>query len=221
MGPRNAYKDMLDKVVSPIACVNMNHQNQLEQMANGAMFATGISFIAEPSQTTDQERRAKLEALQKARAEKTAHTLEPFTEEDADEEDDQAIDRELERVQQKVQQLQKEKERFVNQLEATRKVSEKLEKLNQAKEQIERMQREIEEMKEQENSSLWQGSPHQNSGQNRRTPKEIFSCVTESLSSWIQILHYQLGCKLHHGHQSLSQSLSQSITASKTPDSSS
>jgi hypothetical protein len=31
---------MLDKVVSPIACVNMNHQNQLEQMANGAMFAT-------------------------------------------------------------------------------------------------------------------------------------------------------------------------------------
>jgi hypothetical protein len=40
MGPRNAYKDMLDKVVSPIACVNMNHQNQLEQMANGAMFAT-------------------------------------------------------------------------------------------------------------------------------------------------------------------------------------
>jgi hypothetical protein len=38
MGPRNAYKDMLDKVVSPIACVNMNHQNQLEQMANGAMF---------------------------------------------------------------------------------------------------------------------------------------------------------------------------------------
>jgi hypothetical protein len=41
MGPRNAYKDMLDKVVSPIDFVNMNHQNQLEQMANGAMFATG------------------------------------------------------------------------------------------------------------------------------------------------------------------------------------
>jgi FtsZ-binding cell division protein ZapB len=36
--------------------------------------------------------------------------------------------------------------------------------LNQAKEQIERMQREIEEMKEQENISLWQDSPHQNSG---------------------------------------------------------
>jgi hypothetical protein len=42
------------------------------------------------------------------------------------------------------------------------------------KEQIERMQNEIEEMKEQENSSLWQDSPHQNSGQNRRTPKENF-----------------------------------------------
>jgi hypothetical protein len=36
------------------------------------------------------------------------------------------------------------------------------------------MQREIEEMKEQENSSLWHDSPHLNSGQNRRTPKENF-----------------------------------------------
>jgi hypothetical protein len=32
MGPRYVYKDMLDNVVSPI--------NQLEQMANEAMFAT-------------------------------------------------------------------------------------------------------------------------------------------------------------------------------------
>jgi hypothetical protein len=40
MGPRNAYKDMLENVVSPITCVSMNHQNQLEQMANWAMFAT-------------------------------------------------------------------------------------------------------------------------------------------------------------------------------------
>jgi hypothetical protein len=37
------------------------------------------------------------------------------------------------------------------------------------------MQREIKEMKEQENSSLWHDSPHQNSSQNRRTPKESFS----------------------------------------------
>jgi hypothetical protein len=36
------------------------------------------------------------------------------------------------------------------------------------------MQREIEEMKEQENSSLWQDSPNQNSGRNRRTSKENF-----------------------------------------------
>jgi hypothetical protein len=36
------------------------------------------------------------------------------------------------------------------------------------------MEREIEEMKEQENSSLWQDSPHQNSGQNKRTLKENF-----------------------------------------------
>jgi hypothetical protein len=42
MGPRNAYKDMLDNVVSLITCVRMNHQNQLEQMANGAMFATVV-----------------------------------------------------------------------------------------------------------------------------------------------------------------------------------
>jgi hypothetical protein len=35
MGPRNAYNDILDNVVSLIAGVVMNHQNQLEQMANG------------------------------------------------------------------------------------------------------------------------------------------------------------------------------------------
>jgi hypothetical protein len=44
MGPRNAYKDMLDNVVSPITCVSMNHQTQLEQMANGAIFATTDSI---------------------------------------------------------------------------------------------------------------------------------------------------------------------------------
>jgi hypothetical protein len=40
MGPKNAYKDMLDNVISPITCVSMNNQNQLKQMADGAMFAT-------------------------------------------------------------------------------------------------------------------------------------------------------------------------------------
>jgi FtsZ-binding cell division protein ZapB len=55
---------------------------------------------------------------------------------------------------------------------AKRKASEKLEKLNQAKEQIEAIQRGIDDMKEQENSSLWQESSLHNSGPNRRTPKE-------------------------------------------------
>jgi hypothetical protein len=36
---------MLDNVVSPIACVSMNHQNQLEQMENGAIFATISPFL--------------------------------------------------------------------------------------------------------------------------------------------------------------------------------
>jgi hypothetical protein len=44
MRPRNAYKDMLDNVVSPITCVSMNHQNQLEQMAEMAIFATLTCF---------------------------------------------------------------------------------------------------------------------------------------------------------------------------------
>jgi hypothetical protein len=92
-----------------------------------------ISHTPEPSNITDQERRAKLEALQKARAEKTAHTQEQLPEQqthendDDDDDDDEAIDKELEIVQQKIQQLQKEKEKFANQLQAKRKASEKLE----------------------------------------------------------------------------------------------
>jgi hypothetical protein len=82
-----------------------------------------ISHTPEPSNITDQERRAKLEALQKARVEKTTHTIEQLVEQDAHENDDEddnveAVDRELERVQQKIQQLQKEKEKFANQLQA-------------------------------------------------------------------------------------------------------
>jgi hypothetical protein len=75
-----------------------NRPTETDQEDNYNEQDNGISFTAEPSQTTNQARRAKLEALQKARAEKTAHTLEPFAEEDADEDDDQAVDRELERV---------------------------------------------------------------------------------------------------------------------------
>jgi hypothetical protein len=89
-----------------------------------------IPFVPEPSNTTDQERRAKLEALMKARAEKTAHTQEQPAEqqtfENVDDDDDDTIDTELERVQQKIQQLQKDKEKFASQLQAKRKISEKL-----------------------------------------------------------------------------------------------
>jgi hypothetical protein len=45
----------------------------------------GNSLTTEPSQISDQERRAKLEALQKAGAEKIAHTLKAFADEEADE----------------------------------------------------------------------------------------------------------------------------------------
>jgi uncharacterized protein (UPF0305 family) len=78
-----------------------------------------ISFIPEPSTITDQERRAKLEALMKARAEKTAHIQEQPTEQQThenDDDDDETIDKELERVQQKIHQLQKEKEKFAIQV---------------------------------------------------------------------------------------------------------
>jgi hypothetical protein len=145
-----------------------------------------ISLAPEPSNITDQERRVKLEALMKARAEKAAHIQEQPIEQQThenDDDDDETIDKELERVQQKIQQLQKEKEKFASQLQAKRKVSEKLEKLNQVKEQIEAIQREIDEMKEQENNSLWQESPLQNSGPSRRTRKKISSREMESHSS--------------------------------------
>jgi hypothetical protein len=68
------------------------------------------------------------------------------------------------------------------------------------------MQREIEEMKEQENSSLWQDSPHQNSGQNRRNPKENFFAGngisqfldTESpLSIGLQTTPWSMATKVH------------------------
>jgi chromosome segregation ATPase len=106
-----------------------------------------ISFVPEPSNITDQERRAKLEALMKARAEKIAHIQEQPTEhqthENDDDDDDETIDGQLKRVQQKIHQLQKEKEKFASQLQAKRKTSEKLEKLNQARERFEAIQREV------------------------------------------------------------------------------
>jgi FtsZ-binding cell division protein ZapB len=59
-------------------------------------------------------------------------------------------------------------------LQAKRKASEKLEKLNQVKEQIEAIQREIDEMKEQENSSLWQESPLQILDQTEEPERNFF-----------------------------------------------
>jgi hypothetical protein len=70
------------------------------------------SFLPESSNATDQERREKLEALMKARAEKIAHTQEQPAEQQQFEnvdDDDDAIDREIAMVQQKIQQLQKDK----------------------------------------------------------------------------------------------------------------
>jgi FtsZ-binding cell division protein ZapB len=130
--------------------------------------------------------------------------------------DDNTIDRELEIVQQKIQQLEKDKEKFAAQLQAKRKISEKLEKLNKAKEQIEAIQKEIDEMKEQENSSLWQQSPHQNSGPAREPPKKTYSREMESHTSWILNRRCLLGCKQHLGRRSLSLSLSPNTTASET-----
>jgi hypothetical protein len=67
MGPRNAYKDMPDNVVSRIAWVSMNHQNQLEQMANGAMFATISPFLVIYDNTSEAsinlQKLTKLEPL--------------------------------------------------------------------------------------------------------------------------------------------------------------
>jgi hypothetical protein len=79
-----------------------------------------ISFASEPSNITEQKRRARLEVLMKARTEKTTHIQEQPTEQQThenDDDDDETIDRELERVQQKIQQLQKEKEKFASQLQ--------------------------------------------------------------------------------------------------------
>jgi DNA repair exonuclease SbcCD ATPase subunit len=128
-----------------------NTPAETAQQDHHPLEGNGISFVPKPSNITDQKRRAKLEALMKARGEKTAHTQDQPAEQQTHEnvvDDDDTIDRELERVQQKIQQLQKDKEKFASQLQAKRKISEKLEQLNQAREQIETIRREIDEMKE-------------------------------------------------------------------------
>jgi hypothetical protein len=102
-------------------------------------------------------------------------------------------------------------------LQAKRKISEKLEQLNQAREQIETIQREIDEMKEQENSSLWQDSPHQNSGPTRRTPKENFF-AGNGISQFVDSKSpLSIGLQTHHGHRNSSRFLSRNITVSEIP----
>jgi fatty acid-binding protein DegV len=100
-----------------------------------------------------------------------------------------------------------------------RKISEKLEQLNKAKEQIEAIQKEIDEMKEQENSSLWQESLHQNPAPARESPKENFFAgngVSHFVDSESPL---SMGCKQHLGRRSSSLSLFPNTTASKTPGS--
>jgi hypothetical protein len=67
----------------------------------------GNSLATEPPQITNQERQAKLKALKKARAEKTAHLLESQAEDE--DEDDDAMEQQLEEVNRKLLMLQKEK----------------------------------------------------------------------------------------------------------------
>jgi hypothetical protein len=67
----------------------------------------GNSLATEPSQITNQEIQAKLEALKKTQAEKTAHLLESQAEDE--DEDDDAMEQQLEEVNRKLLMLQKEK----------------------------------------------------------------------------------------------------------------
>jgi hypothetical protein len=83
-----------------------NTPAEIDQDEHHHVEGNGISLTPKPSNITDQERRAKLEALQRTRTEKTAHIQEQPTEQqthenDDDDDDDEAIDKELERVQQK------------------------------------------------------------------------------------------------------------------------
>jgi hypothetical protein len=91
-----------------------NIPTEIDQEEHHHLEGNEISFVPEPSNITDQERRAKLEAPMKVRAEKIAHIQEQPTEQQThenDDDDDETIDRELEKVQQKIQQLQKEKKK--------------------------------------------------------------------------------------------------------------
>jgi hypothetical protein len=65
-----------------------NTPTETDQEENHNVEGNGISLTPEPSNITDQERRAKLEALQRARAEKTTHIQEQPTEQQTHENDE-------------------------------------------------------------------------------------------------------------------------------------
>jgi hypothetical protein len=82
-----------------------NTPAETDQEEHHHVKGNGISLTPEPSNFIDQERRAKLEALQRARAEKIVHIQEQPTEHqthenenDDGDDNDEAIDQELERV---------------------------------------------------------------------------------------------------------------------------
>jgi hypothetical protein len=78
-----------------------NTPAETDQEEHHHVEGNGISLTPEPSNITYEEQRAKLEALQRARAEKTTHIQEQPTEQQThenDDDDDEAIDKELERV---------------------------------------------------------------------------------------------------------------------------
>jgi hypothetical protein len=67
-------------MMPPQKRLKKNIPAEIDQEEHHHVEGNEISLAPEPSNITNQEQRAKLEALQKARAEKTAHILEQFPE---------------------------------------------------------------------------------------------------------------------------------------------
>jgi uncharacterized protein (UPF0305 family) len=95
---------------------NRSKQNvtaETEQEEHHHVKGNEISLALEPSHITDQERRARLEALMKARAERTTHIQEQPTEqqthENDDDDDDETVDKELKEFNRKYSSCKKRK----------------------------------------------------------------------------------------------------------------
>jgi hypothetical protein len=90
------------------------------------MMKTMESFTLWNLRTSQIKNEGQNSRLSRKQGLRRQHTLQNSTRNkiyahENDDNDDQAVDRELEEVQQKIQQLQKEKERFANQLQAKKK----------------------------------------------------------------------------------------------------